>query len=174
MNRTPASAHSGRPEGQTRSAANPAIRVLVADDHAVLRQALRYMLESQPGLEVVGEASNGREAVASALARHDVLLGPATVSVAPRISELADLTLTSTRINHLNIPWSGAGTPVIVMPAGTHSSGLPMSVQVVADRDREDTLFRVARALEASVGGFPRPSISHEAERWDRRHPSLA
>ena len=63
MNRTPASAHSGRPEGQTRSAANPAIRVLVADDHAVLRQALRYMLESQPGLEVVGEASNGRDAV---------------------------------------------------------------------------------------------------------------
>ncbi len=63
MNRIPASAHSGRPEGQTRSAANPVIRVLVADDHAVLRQALRYMLESQPGLEVVGEAANGRDAV---------------------------------------------------------------------------------------------------------------
>jgi DNA-binding NarL/FixJ family response regulator len=65
MNRTPASAHSGRPsmEGHARSAANPAIRVLVADDHAVLRQALRYMLESQPGLEVVGEAANGRDAV---------------------------------------------------------------------------------------------------------------
>jgi DNA-binding NarL/FixJ family response regulator len=29
----------------------------------VLRQALRYMLESQPGLEVVGEAANGRDAV---------------------------------------------------------------------------------------------------------------
>ena len=63
MNRTPASAHSGRPDGQSRIAANPIIRVLVADDHAVLRQALRYMLESQPGLEVVGEAANGRDAV---------------------------------------------------------------------------------------------------------------
>lgn len=39
------------------------IRVLIADDHAVVRQALRYMLQSQPGLEVVGEAANGREAV---------------------------------------------------------------------------------------------------------------
>ena len=75
MNRTPASAHSGRPEGQPRSAANPPIRVLVADDHAVLRQALRYMLESQPGLEVVGEAANGRDAVDLAEKLHpDVVL----------------------------------------------------------------------------------------------------
>lgn len=39
------------------------IRILVADDHALLRQALRMMLESQEGLEVVGEATNGRDAV---------------------------------------------------------------------------------------------------------------
>lgn len=39
------------------------IRLLVADDHALLRQALRVLLESQSGLEVVGEATNGRDAV---------------------------------------------------------------------------------------------------------------
>jgi two-component system, NarL family, response regulator NreC len=39
------------------------IRLVVADDHALLRQALRVLLESQPGLEVVGEATNGRDAV---------------------------------------------------------------------------------------------------------------
>ena len=42
------------------------IRLLVADDHALLRQALHVLLESQPGLEVVGEATNGREAVDAA------------------------------------------------------------------------------------------------------------
>jgi two-component system, NarL family, response regulator NreC len=63
MNRIPASTHSGRQDGLGRNAANPTIRVLIADDHTVLRQALRYMLEAHPGLEVVGEASNGREAV---------------------------------------------------------------------------------------------------------------
>ncbi|MDA0365166.1 MAG: response regulator transcription factor [Chloroflexi bacterium] len=42
------------------------IRLLVADDHAVLRQALRVLLESQPGLEVAGEATNGRDAVEAA------------------------------------------------------------------------------------------------------------
>lgn len=39
------------------------IRLLVADDHALLRQALRVLLEAQDGLEVVGEATNGRDAV---------------------------------------------------------------------------------------------------------------
>lgn len=40
------------------------IRILIVDDHAILRQALRLMLESEPELEVVGDAANGREAVA--------------------------------------------------------------------------------------------------------------
>ena len=40
-----------------------AIRVLVADDHAVVREGLRTFLELQEGIEVVGEAADGREAV---------------------------------------------------------------------------------------------------------------
>lgn len=39
------------------------IRLLVVDDHTLLRQALRSLLEAQPNLEVVGEAINGRDAV---------------------------------------------------------------------------------------------------------------
>ncbi len=39
------------------------IRVLIADDHAVLRDGIRSLLESYEDLDVVGEASNGREAV---------------------------------------------------------------------------------------------------------------
>jgi two-component system response regulator NreC len=38
-------------------------RILLADDHAVVRQGFRMILSAQPDLEVVGEASNGREAV---------------------------------------------------------------------------------------------------------------
>jgi DNA-binding NarL/FixJ family response regulator len=45
---------------------NARIRVLIADDHAILRRALRMMLETEPLLQVVGEAENGREAVAMA------------------------------------------------------------------------------------------------------------
>ncbi|MEZ4502210.1 MAG: response regulator transcription factor [Dehalococcoidia bacterium] len=51
------------------------LRLLVVDDHALLRQALRSLLDGQEGLEVVGEATNGREAVeASERLRPDVVL----------------------------------------------------------------------------------------------------
>ena len=39
------------------------IRVLIADDHAVVREGLRAFLELQEGIEVVGEAADGREAI---------------------------------------------------------------------------------------------------------------
>lgn len=39
------------------------IKVLLADDHTVVRQGLRALLEAEPDIEVVGEASTGREAV---------------------------------------------------------------------------------------------------------------
>ena len=42
-------------------------RILIADDHEVVRYGLRRNLESQPKWEVVGEASDGKEAVAKAL-----------------------------------------------------------------------------------------------------------
>ncbi len=38
-------------------------RILIADDHAVLRSGLKLLLNSEPDMEVVGEASNGLEAV---------------------------------------------------------------------------------------------------------------
>jgi DNA-binding NarL/FixJ family response regulator len=38
-------------------------RVLVADDHAVVRHGLRVLLEAQPGVQVCGEASTGLEAI---------------------------------------------------------------------------------------------------------------
>jgi NarL family two-component system response regulator LiaR len=42
------------------------IRVLIVDDHAVVRQGLRTFLELQADIEVIGEASDGLEAVAQA------------------------------------------------------------------------------------------------------------
>jgi DNA-binding NarL/FixJ family response regulator len=52
-----------------------AIRVLVVDDHAVVREGLRTFLSLQDGIDVVGEAGDGREAVAMAeRERPDVVL----------------------------------------------------------------------------------------------------
>jgi len=43
--------------------ANRRIRILLADDHAVVRQGFKMILAAQPDMEIVGEAGNGREAV---------------------------------------------------------------------------------------------------------------
>ncbi len=53
----------GVPEGML----IPMTRILIADDHEVVRSGLRKILESQPKWEVVGEAADGREAISRAL-----------------------------------------------------------------------------------------------------------
>lgn len=50
------------------------IRVLLVDDHAMVRQGLRSLLQSYSNLEVVGEAANGEEAVSLA-----AVLDPAVI-----------------------------------------------------------------------------------------------
>jgi DNA-binding NarL/FixJ family response regulator len=51
------------------------IEVFLADDHAVMRDGLRLLLEAQPDLRVVGEAATGREAVRLVSMRHpDVVI----------------------------------------------------------------------------------------------------
>lgn len=53
----------------------PAIRILIADDHEVVRQGLRAVVEGHKGWQVVGEAENGKEALTQALAtKPDVLI----------------------------------------------------------------------------------------------------
>jgi DNA-binding NarL/FixJ family response regulator len=42
------------------------LRILVADDHDVVRRGLKCILQPHPGWEICGEAPNGREAVAQA------------------------------------------------------------------------------------------------------------
>lgn len=67
--------HADRPSsppGHTRAL----IRVLIADDHPVVREGLRALVEAEDDMEVVGEAGEGRETVEQALALrpHVVLL----------------------------------------------------------------------------------------------------
>lgn len=51
------------------------IRIMLADDHQVVRTGLKSFLESQPDFKVIAEASNGRETIERALeARPDIIL----------------------------------------------------------------------------------------------------
>lgn len=72
----------------------PPIRVLVCDDHAVVREGIRHVLESEPDVVVVAEASNAEQVLALAGAHlPDVIVldvsmpGESGLRVAPRLRE---------------------------------------------------------------------------------------
>jgi DNA-binding NarL/FixJ family response regulator len=72
------------------------IRVLVADDHTIVRSGIRHVLEGEPGFEVVAEASNGKEAFRLATELHpDVVVldismpGESGLQVAAQLSTVS-------------------------------------------------------------------------------------
>ena len=58
-------------------------------------------------------------------------------------------------------PFNVTGNPALVLPTGFSSSGLPLSMQIVAKPFDEATVYRVAHAYE-------------QASPWKDRHPALA
>ena len=70
------------------------IRIVIADDHPIFRDGLRRLLEAEPGLKVVGEASDGSDAVK--LARQlkpDILLLDLAMPRQPGLEALRDLSV---------------------------------------------------------------------------------
>lgn len=65
------------------------IRVLLVDDHAIIRQGLRSALQAYPNIEVIGEAGDGEEAVVSA-----AKLQPAVVVMDINMSKMDGITAT--------------------------------------------------------------------------------
>jgi DNA-binding NarL/FixJ family response regulator len=83
--------------GHSAPSAKPKIRVLLVDDHQVVRRGLRTFLEIQDDIEVVGEAADGSEGVAQAESlRPDVVLmdikmpGTDGIEALRRLRELAN------------------------------------------------------------------------------------
>lgn len=95
------------------------IRIVLADDHTVLRQALARVLNTRPDMEVVGEAATGKEAVRLA---QDLL--PDVV--------LMDITMPD-----------GDG---IAAASGLREMGLQTKVLILTVHDRDEYLFRALRA----------------------------
>jgi len=101
------------------------IRIVLADDHPVVREGLRGMLAAEPGLEVVGEAGSGSEAVA--LVRR---LRPDVV--------LMDLRMPG-----------GDGVEAITQIRASGDSGARIIVLTTYDTDAD-----ILRAVEAGAAGY--------------------
>ena len=101
------------------------IRILLADDHPVVREGLRGMLSAEPDIEVVGEAASGAEAVALfAALRPDVVL------------------------MDLRMP-GGDGVDAIGKIRAGHGSSVRIIVLTTYDTDAD-----ILRAVEAGAAGY--------------------
>jgi NarL family two-component system response regulator LiaR len=68
------------------------IRVLITDDHAVVRKGLSALIQTEPGMEVVGEAGDGEEAVFKArTVKPDVILMDLVMPRKDGISAITDI-----------------------------------------------------------------------------------
>jgi two-component system, NarL family, response regulator YdfI len=121
---------------------NDPIRILVADDHLIIRQGLRLILETQDGFELVGEAADGVEAL-----RLCAELKPEVVLMDLRMPGMDGLTA----IEHLRIEQPGIA--VIILTTFNEDDLMMRGLRAGAkgyllkDTDRE-TLFNTIRAAK--------------------------
>jgi DNA-binding NarL/FixJ family response regulator len=72
------------------------IRIVIADDHPIFRDGLRRLLEAEPGLKVIGEACDGKEAVKLAMEmKPDILLLDLAMPRHTGLDALRDLSATT-------------------------------------------------------------------------------
>jgi len=78
---------------------NQPIRLIIADDHAIFRDGLRRLLATQPDFQVIGEASDGKEAVSLAQSmKPDVLLLDLAMPRVPGMEVLRELSRQETPV----------------------------------------------------------------------------
>ena len=120
------------------------VRVLIVDDHPVVRAGLRGMLESQQCLEVVGEAEDGEEAV-----KLTEQLSPNVVLMDLRMPGMSGVAATAQikeRMTHAN---------VLVLSTYDSSADILRAIEAVENGKRQAKGDELFRAIRAAAQGKP-------------------
>jgi len=128
-------------------------KVLLVDDHAIVRQGVRMILEKEPGMEVIGEASDAVEAVAKAGETH-----PDVVVMDLELTDSSGIDA-SRRILAAN-----PDTKIIVLSAESAPEIVNRALQagVTGYVIKEDASEELIRAIHTVIGGrfYLCPSIT--------------
>lgn len=121
-----------------------AIRILIADDHSVVRKGIRTLLEDEPDMEIVGEVADGNEAVDQlAELTPNVLLMDITM---PRMSGIDALKIVSQQYPAVRtLMFSMHNNPDYILKAVQHGA----AGYLLKDTNHEEIL----RAVRTVVGG---------------------
>lgn len=151
------------------------VHVVIADDHALVRQGLRSTIEGMPGFLVVGEAANGREAVAQAtkLRPHIVVLDigmpemngiEATGRIREALPQTEVLILTMHESDELTRQALAAGARGFLLKSD-ETSHIPAALRALA---KHQPYFTRTVADSVLKGYLQPPELPHEAGPADR------
>ena len=143
----------------------PALRVLVADDHPVVLAGIRALLDSHPGIEIIGEARDGQTALQMALE-----LQPSILLLDLSMPDLNGIEVTKRLLAQRPL------CKVIVLTVHEDRSYLRKLIEVgasgyVLKRSAAEDLLRAIQAVAAG-GVYLDPSIAVHA--IDRTHKKLS
>jgi two-component system, NarL family, nitrate/nitrite response regulator NarL len=142
------------------------ISVLIADDHALFREALCKLLGNEPDLSVAGQASDGREAVKLATQlRPDVLLLDLRMPAGPGLQALREISRVVPPIRTLVLT-ADAGDSDVVEALQLGARG------VVLKHSPPDMLFKSIRSVMAGEYWVGRERIADLIEMMRRREAS--
>lgn len=135
------------------------IRVLIADDHAVVRKGLQMFLAAEPGIELVGEAANGREAIAKSKE-----LVPDVVLMDVMMPQIDGIAATFEIKQHC------PGTEVIILTSFGEEENVMAALQAGAigyllKDAQEDTLIEAIKATYRGEPHFNQEVLHHLVKR---------
>lgn len=156
------------------AAAAPApVRILVCDDHVVVRAGLLALLDSAPGIEVAGEAGTGEEALALA-----ARLKPDVVLMDLQLGEGIDGVETTRRLT--SAPAAGSGGPPHVLVLTTYDTDADITRAIEAGAtgyllkaERPEELFAAIHAAAQGRTALSGPVASRVMANMRRPRPSL-
>lgn len=148
--------------------ANPPVRILLCDDHAVVRAGLLALLGSEPDIEVVGEAGSGEEAVALT-----AKLTPDVVLMDLQLGEGIDGVEATRRIAA-----TAAGAHVLVLTTYDTDADITRAIEAGATgyllkAERPEELFAAIRSAARGRTTLSPPVASRVMARMRKPLPTL-